>query len=138
VPDHGLTHIALTVTDLERSLAFYARFAQMQIVHRRPQSSSSREVAWISDCTRPFAIVLLEVEQVAAPLRPFSHLGVACKDLGEFHALCDVARKEGVLTDGPNDSGPPVGHWAILLDPDGHALELSYGQEVALAVQDAN
>jgi hypothetical protein len=27
-----------------------------------------------------------------------------------------------------------VGYWALLRDPDGHNLELSYGQQVALAV----
>ena len=68
----------------------------------------------------------------------FSHLGVACKDLADFKSQCELAREEGVLTDGPHDSGPPVGHWAFLRDPDGHTLELSFGQEVAMAVRDAN
>jgi hypothetical protein len=36
---------------------------------------------------------------------------------------------------GPYDSGPPVGYWAIIPDPDGHNLELSYGQEVGLTVE---
>jgi hypothetical protein len=33
------------------------------------------------------------------------------------------------------DSGYPVGYWGLIVDPDGHNLELSYGQEVALAVE---
>jgi hypothetical protein len=38
---------------------------------------------------------------------------------------------------GPTDSGYPVGYWALLSDPDGHTLELSYGQEVGLTVERA-
>ena len=38
---------------------------------------------------------------------------------------------------GPFDSGPPVGYWAIIPDPDGHNLELSYGQEVGTTVSGA-
>ena len=137
VPDVGLTHIAPMVSNLEKTLAFYAKYASMKVVHRRPQSSSAREVAWISDGTRPFAIVLIEVERVSDRLEPFSHLGVACRDLADFESRCELARAEGVLIDGPHDSGPPVGHWAFLRDPDGHTLELSFGQEVAMAVQNA-
>ena len=37
----------------------------------------------------------------------------------------------------PNDYGPPVGYWAYIVDPDGHNLEISYGQEVGLAVDAA-
>ena len=33
--DVGATHLALVVSDLERSMAFYARYAGMQVVHRR-------------------------------------------------------------------------------------------------------
>ncbi len=38
---------------------------------------------------------------------------------------------------GPTDSPYPVGYWALISDPDDHTLELSYGQEVALAVSRA-
>jgi hypothetical protein len=38
---------------------------------------------------------------------------------------------------GPIDSGPPVGYWGYIVDPDGHNLELSFGQEVGLTVDQA-
>ena len=41
----------------------------------------------------------------------------------------------GCLLKPPEDSGPPVGYWALLRDPDGHTLEISYGQELKLAVE---
>lgn len=135
MPDHGLTHIALAVTNMERSLAFYARYADMRVVHRRPQTSSpGKEVAWISDGTRPFVIVLLADDQVLYPLRPFGHLGVACASREELERLCDLAEREQCLLQPIVDSGPPVGAWAFLRDPDGHTLELSFGQEVGLTV----
>jgi hypothetical protein len=30
-----------------------------------------------------------------------------------------------------------VGYWAFLRDPDGHTLEIAYGQELGLAVERA-
>ena len=51
---------------------------------------------------------------------------------------CALARREGRLRLGPNDSGYPVGYWGLIADPDGHTLEISYGQEVGLATESAS
>ena len=127
--DVGLTHVALTATDLDASIAFYGRYANMHVVHRRPG------VVWLSDKTRPFVIVLAESPEVAQPLGPFAHLGVGCESREEVDRLAALARSDDCLVGGPNDSGPPVGYWAFLRDPDGHTLELSFGQEVGLTVE---
>ncbi|MCB9871146.1 MAG: VOC family protein [Planctomycetes bacterium] len=127
MPDIGLTHVALPVTDLVRSAAFYATFANMEVVHRRDG------VVWLSDRTRPFVVVLAEVAVVDSPLRPFGHLGVGCATRAEVDRLCAAAREGGFLVDGATDSGPPAGYWAFLRDPDGHTLEVSFGQEVGLS-----
>jgi catechol 2,3-dioxygenase-like lactoylglutathione lyase family enzyme len=130
--DVGLTHVALPVTDLEASIAFYAEYAKMQVVHRRPQ------VVWLSDKTRPFAIVLIQSEDVAFPIVPFAHLGVACRSREEIDELAGRAREASCLIAGPMDYGPPVGYWAFIRDPDGHTLEVSFGQEVGLTVVGAD
>ncbi len=127
--DVGLTHVALPATDLARSAAFYGDYANLRVVHSRP------DVVWLADGTRPFVIVLIETEKVTDPLRPFAHLGVACATRAEVDRLCEKARAAGILIGGPNDSGPPVGYWAFLRDPDGHTLELSHGQEVGLTTE---
>jgi catechol 2,3-dioxygenase-like lactoylglutathione lyase family enzyme len=132
VHDLGLTHVALTSTDLERSIAFWSRFARMQVVHRRAG------VVWLSDKTRPFVIVLAQADSVANPLLPFAHLGVGCASRAEGDRLAALARDEGRLVGGPTDSGPPVGYWAFIKDPDGHTLEISFGQEVGLTVEGAS
>ena len=135
-PDVGATHIALTVTDLDASIAFYARFARMQVVHQRKDPGGTR-VAWISDLTRPFVLVLIQTPRVDHRLGGFCHIGVGCMSREEVDRLSEKARADGCLALGPFDSGYPVGYWAFLRDPDGHQLEISYGQEVGLAVEHA-
>lgn len=135
--DLGLTHIALPVTDVGASVAFYEKYARMRVVHRRKDSESEAEVVWVSDLTRPFVVVLIGVERVEHPLRPWAHLGVGCESREEVDRLCAEARAEGRLQTEPVDSGYPVGYWALISDPDGHTLELAHGQEVGLTVEQA-
>ena len=126
--DIGLTHIALPVTDLQKSYEFYSKYAAMEIVHERPG------VIWISDKTRPFVIVLFESKTVTNPLIPDSHLGIGVKSKAEVDRLCNLAKQDKCLLSEPKDSGHPVGYWAYLKDPDNHTLEISFGQEVGLTV----
>ena len=132
--DLGLTHVALPVRDLEASLAFYEKYAAMETVHRRKEGESGVQVAWISDRTRPFVVVLIETGEVEHPLLPIAHLGVGCASREDVDRLVEEARREGLLRTGPHDYGYPVGYWALIADPDGHTLEVAHGQEVALAV----
>jgi catechol 2,3-dioxygenase-like lactoylglutathione lyase family enzyme len=133
--DLGLTHIALPVTDLDRSIQFYAVYAKMQIIHRRIDAETGVAVVWLSDQTRPFVIVLIQTSSVQSVLSPLAHLGVGCQSREVIDALCDKAKQEVVLLQEPKDSGYPIGYWAFLRDPDGHTLELSYGQEIGLTVE---
>ena len=129
--DIGFTHVALTATNLEASIAFYAKYARMQVVYRRPGT------IWLCDRTRPFVIVFLEVPRVEHALRPLAHLGVGCQDREEVDRLCDMARGEGRLIEAPVDLGPPIGYRGFIRDPDGHTLEVSFGQEIGLSVAEA-
>ena len=135
--DVGLTHIALPVADVDRSIAFYAKYANMQVVHRRIDAETGVNVVWLSDRTRPFVIVLIQQASVQPVLAPLAHLGVGCPSREFLEALCQQAEQEGVLAQAPKDSGYPIGYWAFLRDPDGHTLELSHGQEVGLTVKTA-
>ncbi|HEY9607363.1 MAG TPA: VOC family protein [Allocoleopsis sp.] len=132
--DRGLTHVALTVSDVDASIKFYEKYAHLHVVHRRIDRRTQLDVAWISDSIHPFVIVLLKVPQVDGALLPESHLGVACESREEVDRLCQEAQSEGILLKGPIDSPPPVGYWAFIRDPDGHTLEISYGQEVESVV----
>ena len=136
--DVGLTHIALPTSDIGRSIEFYAAYAEMQVVHRRIDSETDAEVVWLSDHTRPFVIVLIQTPSVQPVLSPLAHLGIGCKSREAVDMLCDKARQAGLLVEEPKDSGYPIGYWAFLRDPDGHTLELSYGQEIGLTVTQAS
>jgi catechol 2,3-dioxygenase-like lactoylglutathione lyase family enzyme len=131
--DQGLTHVALPIVDAHRSIAFYERFADMTVVHRRADPATGAAVAWLSDLTRPFVIVLIETS-VSHQLGGFAHLGVGCASREVVDERCAAARAAGHEVFGPLDDGPPVGYWAIIADPDGHNLELSHGQTVAFTV----
>ena len=133
VHDLGLTHVALTSSDLDASIAFWSRYARMQVVHRRTG------VVWLSDRTRPFVIVLAEARDgrasaaaVRAPRRGLR------EPRRRSTAWPRRPRTTGVWSSGPIDYGPPVGYWAFIKDPDGHTLEVSFGQEVGLTVEGAD
>jgi catechol 2,3-dioxygenase-like lactoylglutathione lyase family enzyme len=133
--DLGVTHVALPVSDLDASLAFYDAYARMRPVHTRTDPETGTRVAWISDATRPFVVVLIEASTVDACLGgTYCHIGMGVGSRSDIDRLCAQARAEHRKVFGPLDSGPPVGYWAYIVDPDGHNLELSYGQEVALTV----
>ena len=127
--DIGLTHIALPVSSLEASVAFYAQYANMSVVHSRPG------VVWVSDRTRPFAIVLIETAGVIKPLLPMAHLGVGVSSREEVDHLCHLAVESGCLARQAEQMEPPVGYWALISDPDGHTLEVSYGQDLGEIVK---
>jgi hypothetical protein len=63
---------------------------------RRPLAPSCaavrhRIVVWVSDRTRPFAIVLIETSNEIKPLLPMAHLGVGVQSRGEVDRLCQLA-----------------------------------------------
>lgn len=137
--DVGFTHVAFVVRDLDKSIDFYHRYAGMDVVHRRePDVPEARKVAWLSDRTRPFALVLVQADVVTdTPLGNFGHLGVACASIEEIDQKVDMARSEGVLRKEPVQAGDPVGYFVFFADPDGNTLELSYGQRVGLEASGA-
>lgn len=136
--DVGLSHVALPVSDLDASIAFYERFADMSVVHRR-EEHPGHGVAWLSDLTRPFVIVLLQSDDAsaAATLGGWAHLGVGlpCREMVDERLAAAAAA--GFAVSGPLDDGPPVGYWGIIADPDGHHLELAFGQHVGTTVDHA-
>ena len=71
--DIGLTHIALPVANVDRSIEFYATYAGMKVVHRRIDREEGISVVLLCDGTRPFVIVLLETNSVQPVLSPLAN-----------------------------------------------------------------
>lgn len=132
MPDIGFTHVALAVASVPASVAFYERYTDLRVVHRRTDGSA--RIVWLSDGRRPFVLVLAEGQPTETPIGPFGHLGIGCPDRGEVDRLAALADEADCLVKSPEESGYPVGYWALLRDPDGNTVELSYGQEVAATV----
>ena len=80
---------------------------------------------------------LIEGDEVQGRLEGIAHLGIACASRREVDELCARARAEDALALEPRADPGPAGYWGLLRDPDGHNVELSYGQEVGRAVSEA-
>ena len=126
-----LTHLALGVRDLERTIAFYRTHVGLYVVHDR--TDGTMRVVWLAEReTDPeFVIVLFEVrdERRSGP-SPLQHLGFAVASRAEVDAAAAVARAEGILAVEPVYAGPVVGYFCIVLDPDGNQVEFSHGQPI--------
>lgn len=134
--DTGFTYLSLPAGDLDKSVEFYRRDAEMQVIHQRePGITEAHKVVWLSDLTRPFALVLVQSDNSDdTPLGPFEHIGAASGSREEIDEKVAIARREGVLRRDAQQSEIPVGYWAFFADPDGNTLELSFGQQIGLAI----
>ena len=125
------THVAIHARDLEASIQFYRRFAGLKEVHRREDGSIS--VVWLGEPGREteFVIVLLGMGHAeAVEPAPMAHLGYSVRSRDEVDRLGELGRAEGILAVEPVDAGPIVGYFCVVTDPDGNAVEFSYGQSL--------
>ena len=126
-----LTHLALGVRDLERSIGFYQTHARLHVVHDR--NDQGARVVWLAERERDpeFVLVLFQVagERPPAP-STLQHLGFAVASRAEVDATAAAGRADGVLRADPVYAGPIVGYFCLLADPDGNAVEFSYGQPI--------
>lgn len=130
-----LTHLAFNAPDLDRTIAFYQKYAGLRLVHDRMDGNT--RVAWLSPTgARPTCVLVFiqgEANQAAAP-PAMDHLGFVCETREAVDAVAAQAEADGVpVVQGPVDFPPPVGYFVIIADPDGNRVEFSHGQPTDLS-----
>ena len=93
-----LTHVALGVRDLERTIAFYRKHVRLHVVHDR--HDGHMRVVWLAEReTDPtFVLVLFEVpREGSSGSANLQHLGFAVASRDEVDAAAAAARTDGIL-----------------------------------------
>jgi len=125
----ALTHCALHVHDLDRSIAFYRSYCGLSIVKEHGEGAD--RVVWMADQGEGprFVLVLLG----GGPLRvqdkaDMTHYGFAVGSRAKVDAIAERGRHDGCLYWEPQEFPPPTGYLCAVTDPSGYVIEFSFGQ----------
>ena len=125
----SLTHIALHVQEFEQCIAFYESYCGLKITHEREEYGKT--VVWMAEEGREHEFILVLIPGGKKTLQAeddFSHLGFALESKQAVDEIAAKAKREGCLLWSPKDHSYPVGYYCGVIDPDGNAVEFSYGQ----------
>ena len=136
-PRPRLTHLALRVVDLERSIEWYVEHTPFEVLDRG--SDEFGVGVWLADrqdAASPFVLVLSQFHPDKDPfgyapptvLGPFAHLGFELTSREAVDEIAALAETEGSLTLPPIQMPPPIGYICFVEDPDGNTIEFSYDQ----------
>lgn len=140
----GADHTSFTVSNLERSLAFYHDLLGFEILHLRPQITNKyfRDIVGFPDGIIKGAFLAIPGTEHRLELFEYVHprgsaLDVRNNNPGSTHIalnvddlvpLYETLKAKGVQFRSPPiylDEGPNTGGWAVyMLDPDGITIEL--------------
>lgn len=123
-----LTHIALHVRDLEASRTFYEHYCGLHVSRER---HAGQTIYWLAEPGRDQQFILVLIPGGPGrdqPANDYSHLGYALDSREAVDAIAERARAAGCLLWEPREEPYPVGYYCGLRDPDGNAVEFSYGQ----------
>lgn len=133
-----LTHLALHVQDLPACVGFYRRFCGLEPVHEREAAGEPGPVVWLAEPgrAREFVLVLLPGGPGRTPVPgDYGHLGSALESRAAVDAVARRAEAEGCLLWPPREEPWPVGYYCGLRDPDGNAVEFSFGQPLGVLAE---
>ena len=133
------THMALCVTDIEASIAWYEEFTHLRVLQRNEDVNGYG--AWLVDPEQPdppFLLVIAEFfegKDPFAPIKhpsigPFAHFGIEVTSKEEIDEIAAKAKERDCLALGPQQMPNPIGYICFLKDPDGNTIEFSYDQAV--------
>lgn len=125
----GTSHVVLTVTDLDRSAAFYADALSATQIFRGRDEARGFEVAYLAEPASGMLLGLTrhdatEAESFSPRVAGLDHLAFAVGSRGELESWARHLDGKGVAHNGLEDQ--PFGTGLTFADPDGIALELYY------------
>lgn len=127
-----LTHVALHCRDFAKSVAFYRDFCGLVPVHERHDAATGAAVAWLAEPGREkemiFVLISGAPERAPRAELDYGHLGFALDSRAAVDAIAARGRAAGCLLWPPREEPYPVGYYCGVSDPDGNAVEFSYGQ----------
>lgn len=138
-PSARWTHVALRVTDIEKSIDWYLEHTPLELIDKRRDAMGFG--AWLGhkdNRDSPFLLVMAQFlpetdpfkDAPIATLAPFAHLGIELTSREELEELAAKAEEAGSLAMPPTEMPPPIGYICMLSDPDGNMIEYSYDQGV--------
>jgi catechol 2,3-dioxygenase-like lactoylglutathione lyase family enzyme len=133
------THLALRVSDIEATIAWYLEFTELELLDRREDDAGYG--AWLGHPDAgefPFVLVLAQFHAATDPFRPepiarlapFNHIGIEVPTREEVDEVAARAEATGCLAMPAQWMPPPIGYICMLEDPDGNLVEFSYDQGV--------
>ena len=124
------THVALRATDLQRSVAFYSKYAGLVVAHEREEDGT--RVVWLAERADDpaFVFVLIPMPHTAGERPGVHHFGFSVASRADVDSIAATARADAILREGPRDAGPVVGYFCIVEDPDRNWVEFSFGQPI--------
>jgi len=133
------THLALHVSDIEASIAWYEQYTHFSVLARNEDDNGKG--VWLGDSTDarcPFVLVLAQFFEGKDPfapgkhavLTPFAHIGIEVPEKDMVDQYAAAADADGYLALGPVQMPDPVGYVCFIKDPDGNLIEFSYDQGV--------
>lgn len=119
VPTFGLTHLSISVSDLDRSLHFYRETFGAVEYFRDAKSIQCTGVG-------PQTVLALELKpKTAGKAGGISHFGFRLKSPADLDAAINAAMNSGGSLKRRGEFAPGC-PFAYLLDPDGYTVEVWY------------
>ena len=114
ITTNGLNHLALPVTDPERSARFYTELFDMEV------TSSSADMVFLESVGSKDVLALSRSDSVVASSRSTLHFGFRV-DPEQFDAALATLRERSVESE-PGERA--AGRYVFLEDPDGYTVEI--------------
>ena len=139
------THVALRVTDMDATIAWYTDFTPLELIDRREDDMGYG--AWLGmpgETNNPFILVVAQFFPETDPfadspievLAPFAHFGIEVPTQAEVDAVAERAREADCLAMPATLMPPPIGYICMISDPDGNMVEFSWDQGVFSTLQE--